>query len=219
MALKRRSAFTRVIVGLAALGLLAVLFVRSAQDVREAPFTVSREDLAPWSLVLGADSDALGSWLALRPPQLLAAPLGRQIFARGGESVRYPNPASLPLLLRDEFDHALAGRLTPDMVMNIARVAGLESATFEPVCMAYRRISEPGSTRAIYFVLFDVPAFDEFRQQVGEVLRRASGGASRFVPTALSPVLIVAGTDENFGRWLPLRADPDADCLAPIEVQ
>ena len=215
----RRSAFTRVIIGLTAVGVLAVLFVRSARDARETPFTVAREDLTPWSLVPGPDIDALGSWLALRPPEPLVPPLGRQIFTRGVESVRYPSPALLPLLLRDEFDRALAGILTSDMVMSLAREAGLESATFEPVCMAHRRISEPGATRGVYFVLFDAPTFDEFRQQVAEALRRAGGSAAQFVPAALSPVLIVAGLDENFSRWLPLRATPDADCLAPIEVQ
>ena len=208
-----------MIVGLAAVGVLGVLFVRSAQDARETPFVVARGDVAPWRLVLGPDKDGLGSWLALTPPESLAPPLGRQIFARGGESVHYPNPASLPLLLRDEFDRILVGVLTPDMVLNLARAAGLESATFEPVCMARRRISEPGSTRGVYFVLFDAPAFDTFRQQVAETLRRAGGNVSQFDPEALSPVLIVAGLEGNFSRWMPLRANPDADCLAPIEVQ
>ena len=215
----RRSAFTRIAVGLTAVGALGVLFVRSAQDVREAPFIVAREDLGPWSLVIEPDNNALGSWLALRPPDTLAAPLGRQIFTRGGESVRYPNPASLPLVLRNEFDRALAAILTLDAVMGLARTAGLESATFEPRCMARRRISEPGAIRGIHFVLFDAPAFDQFRQQVAETLGRAAGNSALFDPAALSPVLIVAGIDENFNRWLPLRADPDADCLAPIEVR
>ena len=215
----RRSALTRVAVGLTAFGALGVLFVRSAQDAREAPFIVAHEDLTPWSLVLEPGRDALGSWLALRPPEPLTAPLGRQIFAREGESVRYPNPASLPLLLRDEFDRALAGILTPGDVVNLARTAGLESATFEPLCMAHRRISEPGATRGIYFIPFAAPAFDQFRQQVAEALRRAGGSASQFDPGALSPVLIVAGIDENFSRWLPLRANTDDDCLAPIEVR
>ena len=215
----RRSAFVRVIVGLTAVGVLGVLFVRSAQDTRETPFVVARGDLTPWRLVLGPDSDALGSWLALRPPESLAPPLGRQIFTRGGESVRYPNPASLPLLLRGEFDRALAGTLMPDTIMDLARGAGLESAAFEPLCMARRRISEPGATRGIHFVLFDAPAFDQFRRQVAETFDRAGGDVSLFDPAALSPVLIVAGVDGNFSRWLPLRADPDADCLAPIEVR
>jgi len=213
----RRSIFTRVVVGLVALGALAVLFLRSAQSARETPFIVERGSLTPWTLVL--EPDAVGSWLALRPPAQLASPLGRQVFMRAGESVHYPNPPSLPLVLRSEFDRALAGTLTPDAVMTLARAAGLESATFGPRCMAHRRISEPGATRGVYFILFDAPAFDQFRRQVSEELRRAGGDDLVFEPTALSPVLIVAAVDENFSRWLPLRANPDVDCLAPIEVQ
>ncbi len=219
MALTRRSALIRVVVGLAALGLLGVLFVRSAQDARETPFVVERQDLAPWSLVLGPNSDALGSWLSLRPPQPLASPLGRQIFARAGVSVSYPSPAALPLLLQAEYDAALSGVLTSDMLVTLARDAGLESAEFKPICMARRRVSEPGGTRGIYFVLFEVPAFGAYRLQVAEALGRAGGDTSQFDPGALSPVLIVAGLDDNFRRWLPLRANPEVDCLAPIELQ
>ena len=219
MALTRWSALIRVVVGLAALGLLGVLFVRSAQDTRETPFVIGGQDLAPWSLVLGPDTDALGSWLSLSPPQSLAGPLGRQVFARGGESVRYPSPAALPLLLVAEYDAALAGVLTSEVLVTLAREAGLESAAFEPICMAHRRISEPGGTRGIYFVLFDAPEFGTFRLQVAEALDRAGGDTSRFDERALSPVLIVAGLEGNFSRWLPLRANPEVDCLAPIERQ
>jgi len=219
MALTVRSALIRIVVGLVALGLLGMLFVRSAQDVREMPFVVERQDLVPWSLVLGPNTDALGSWLSLSPPQPLAGPLGRQIFARAGESLRYPSPPALPLLLVAEYDAALSGVLTSKVLVTLAREAGLESATFEPICMAHRRISEPGGTRGTYFVLFDVPAFGAFRFQVAEALRRAGGDTSRFDPEALSPVLIVAGLDGNFSRWLPLRANPEVDCLAPIELQ
>jgi hypothetical protein len=129
----------------------------------------------------------------------------------------------MPLILRSEFDEALAGVLAPDAVMGAARAAGLESAMLEPRCMARRRVSEPGSTRSVYFVVFDAPAFGLFREAVSESLRVAGGQASAFDPAALSPVLIVAGTDENFARWLPLTAMRDAgphpDCIAPIDVQ
>ena len=219
MALTRRSALIRVVVGAVALCLLAVLFVRSAQDTREMPFAVEPQGLAQWSLAIGPDTDGLGSWLALRPPPTMASSLGRQIFARGGESVSYPSPAALPLLMQSEYDGALAGVLEPDALVTLARDAGLESTTFEPVCMAYRRISEPGATRGLYFVLFDVPAFSAFRLQVSAALGAAGGDLSRFDPGALSPLLIVAGLDGNFRRWLPLRANPDVDCLAPIERQ
>ena len=33
------------------------------------------------------------------------------------------------------------------------------------------------------------------------------------------PLLIAADLDGTFSSWLPLRADPDADCVAPIVVE
>ena len=214
----RLSLLPKVALWLVALSVLAVLFLRSAQSAREAPFTLERGGMAPWSLVSEPDRDALGAWLALRPPTQFAPPLGRQIFSRAGESIHYPNPPSLPLILRSEFDGALAGILTPDAVMSLARTAGLESPTLEPRCMARRRVSEPGSTRSVYFIVFNAPAFGQFREAVAARFRGA-GGTSSFDPAALSPVLVVAGTDENFGRWLPLSVNPDADCIAPVEVE
>ena len=208
----------KVVVGVAALGVLAVLFVRSAQSSRETPFTVEQGSLAGWTLVVRPDADALGSWLALSPPASLASPLGREIFRRGGESVNYPTPPTVPLLLQTEFDRAFTGAVMPDDIVSLARSAGLESAAFTPRCMGRRRVSEPGGTRGVYFLLFDAPAFTRFRQQLLERLGVA-GSASLFDPAALSPVLIVAALDGDFARWMPLRADPDVDCLAPVEVQ
>ena len=209
----------KVVVALVALGVLAVLFVRSAQSSRETPFAVEQGNLAGWRLVLPPDAAALGSWLALGPPASLASPLGREIFRRGGESVNYPNPPLVPLLLQTEFDRAFAGVVMPDDIVSLARSAGLESAAFSPRCMGRRRVSEPGATRGVYFLLFDAPAFTRFRQQLAERLGATGGNASLFDPAALSPVLIIAALDGNFGRWMPLRADPDVDCLAPVEVQ
>ena len=85
--------------------------------------------------------------------------------------------------------------------------------------MAERRVSQPGSTRQVYFVLFELPPFDEFRRQVFQRLRDAGGRTSTFDPAALSPVLIVAATDAAFSRWLPLRARTDEDCFAPIALR
>jgi hypothetical protein len=209
----------KVVVAVAALGALAVLFVRSAQSSRETPFTVEQGSLAGWRLVVQPEAAALGSWLALGPPDSLASPLGREIFRRGGESVNYPSPPLVPLLLQSEFDRAFAGVVMPDDIVSLARSAGLESAAFTPRCMGRRRVSEPGATRGVYFLLFDAPAFTGFRQQLVERLGATGGNASLFDPAALSPVLIVAALDGNFARWMPLRADPDVDCLAPVEVQ
>jgi hypothetical protein len=212
----RLSLLSKAALWLVALGVLAVLFVRSAQRSREAPFTLARG--AAWTLTLEPAQDALGSWLTLTPPPQFAPPLGRQIFSRAGESIHYPNPAALPLILRTEYDRALAGVLAPDAIVGLARTAGLESTAPIPRCMARRRVSEPGSTRSVYFVMLDVPAFGRFRQSVSAALRQAGRDASTFDPTALAPALIVAATDEDFSRWLPLGTSGDADCIAPIEA-
>lgn len=218
----RLSLLPKVALWLVALSALGVLFLRSAQSAREAPFAVERDGLTSWSLVVAPERDPFGAWLALTPPPRLAPPLGRQIFARAGESVRYPNPASMPLILRSEFDVAITGALEPDVITNLARTLGFEAPTFEPRCMARRRVSEPGSTRSVYFLVFDAPAFAEFRRSVLELLRGVREGVSAFDPAALSPDLMVAATNETFGQWLPLR-DPtaavDVDCLAPVEVR
>ena len=79
-----------------------------------------------------------------------------------------------------------------------------------------RRISQPGMTRQMYFVVFDAPAVVAFRQQLARDARTTPGGAT-FDPAVLSPVLIVAATDADFDPWLPIQAT-EADCVAPIIV-
>ena len=213
----RRSSLLKVVVGLAVLAAVAVLFVRSVRSTRAEPFAVQRESLVGWTLAVQPPDDPLSSWLALSPPPQLPTSLGREIFARGGESVSYPSPSLVPLLLQSEFDRAFAGTVAPENIVSLARAVGFQSIEWKPRCMAHRRISEPGGTRGLHFVLLDAPPFDAFRQQLSAWLR----GSARdlFDPLALSPVLIVAGLDGNFGRWMPLRADPEVDCLAPVNSE
>ncbi len=209
----------KIVLALLALAVLAVLFVRSAQQSSAQPFTIGREDLAGWTLALAPDDDLLGSSLSIRPRAELMPPLARDLFARMGESLHYPPPA-MPVVLRSEFDRALAGVLTPQALLAAAQQAGLDSATFQPRCMAQQRISAPGGIiRGVYFLLFDLPQFTQFREQLAQQSRAAGRDASLFDPAALSPVVMAADLDGSFGRWLPLRADPEADCFAPVVVQ
>jgi hypothetical protein len=121
----------------------------------------------------------------------------------------------VPLLLQDEFNRSFAGRTTSGELLAAARAAGLEKATFEPRCMGYRRDSAPGVTRQLYFVLFDAPAFIQFRQQIAPL----AGPETGFDPASLSPVMFVGASDAEFNRWLPLRVNPDADCVAPVVIE
>ncbi len=208
----------KVIIALVAVGILAVLFVRSARSTRSQPFTIARQDLTGWTLTVASDGDSFGSLLSLTPKETLLRPLSRELFARMGESLHYPQ-AAMPLVLRSEFTGAMAGVLTPETLLSAARDAGLDSTTPQPRCMAQRRNSAPGVVQAVFFVVFEVPAFSEFRTQIAQRLGTAGRDPSLFDPMALSPVLIAADLDGTFSRWMPLRADPSVDCFAPVVVQ
>ena len=95
----------------------------------------------------------------------------------------------------------------------------LETAALTPRCLAYRRVSAPGVNRQLYFVLVDTPAVAGFRDQLGGLRPDGGAAAAGFEPRALSPIVIVAASDAGFSRWLPLAADPAADCLAPVVAQ
>ena len=207
----------KAVVALVAVGGLGVLFVRSAGNVRSEPYEIARNRLAGWSLAIDRSPNQAGVLVGLQPDKQTAAMLFSQVFSRTGESLSGPVPAAIPLVLQSEFDRAKAGTLTPDALLTSARAAGLESSAFEPRCMAHRRVSEPGITRQVYFVRFAWPAFDAWRRQAAAQMREAGGAGVD--PAALSPVLIVAASDAAFSRWLPLPADADDDCLAPMAVK
>ncbi len=213
-----RRTVIKTLVGIVALGVLGVLFVRSAQSTRAEPYEMAGSRLSGWTLAADPMPSRPGTVLTLRPPAELAPDLFRQVFLRAGESLHGPNPAALPLVLEGELDGAAPGTLTSDALLALARDSGLETTPFEPRCMAYRRVSEPGLTRQLYFVRFASPAFDEFRRQLAQRIS-AGGSATAFDPAALSPVLIIGASDAAFSTWLPLRPLPVDDCLAPIAVR
>jgi hypothetical protein len=212
-----KRALIKIAIILAAVGGFGWLFVHSVMNVRSEPYEMARSRFTGWTLAVDPSPDASGVLLGLQPGKETAAILFGQVFSRSGESLSGPVPAAMPLVLQSEFSPGQAGALTLEALLTSARAAGLESSTLEPRCMAHRRISEPGITRQVYFVRFEWPAFGAFRQQVAQQMR--SAGGSGLDPAALSPVLIVAGSDAAFGRWLPLRAENADDCLAPIAIK
>ena len=205
-----------MILGLAAVALFAFLFIRSARSVGAEPYTMGRAQLSGWTVALDPAPDASGIVLALWPPSTLAPPLFSQIFSRSGLSLNGPNPVAMPLVLKAEFDRAgMGSALPPDALVQLARESGLESMQPKPTCLANRRISQPGSTREVFFVRFEFPPFAALRNAIAARL----GGPGGFDPAGLSPAVVIAGTDGNFGTWQPLQGDGSQDCLAPIEVR
>ncbi|MEO8256450.1 MAG: hypothetical protein ABI868_03810 [Acidobacteriota bacterium] len=215
----RTSLQIKIFVVLVLLPGLGFLFKRSLRDDQTRPYTVARGQLRNWSVVTLSASRAADPMLALRPPPDLVPGLFSQVFARAMQSLRSPNDASMPLLLKGEFDRALDGFVTPDAITAAARTAGLEAIELRPRCLIHKYISAPGDIRQLFVVLFEAPEFTRFREQIGGM--RADGAATRagYDPWALSPALFIAASDAAFTRWLPFRADPVADCLAPIVIQ
>jgi hypothetical protein len=212
----RSNRFIKIPIALVLLGVVAFLFVRSARDSRANPFTVERAQLAGWTLGIEPASGPSSPLLVLQAPPDLSNGLFRQLFSRAMESLSMPVPAAIPLLLEGEFDRAFAGRMTPEALLDVARSAGLGAGALQPRCMVYRRVSSPERTRQIYFALFDLPAFDAFRAQLGTRLATGPSAGKVYDPAALSPALLVAASDTDFNSWLPIKADPNQDCLAPI---
>jgi hypothetical protein len=138
--------------------------------------------------------------------------LFRQVFARFMESMTMSTTAAIPVLLKGEYDRALAGRVTPDALLAEARSAGLEAEAIEPKCIGQRRRSEPGAIHQLYFAIFDAPAILKFRQGL-----HRSSAADAFDPAAQSPVLFISTVGQPF-TWLPMRAQ-DVDCVARIVVE
>ncbi len=134
--------------------------------------------------------------------------LFRQLFSRQMESLGTPSQPGIPLVLRRE----IPADVTAEEVMGLARDAGVERATLAPKCVGYRRVSDPGITRQLYFMWFDVPGFDRFRQALAP---RAGPG---FDASGLSPVLMMAA-QPNFDGWLPIAVSQDRGCIATVTLE
>lgn len=195
----------------------AWLFVRTAQDARSEAYVVSRQHLQGWTLAIEPAADTSSPLLVARPPQELSAGLFQQMFARMMESMHGSTAANVPLILRGEYELSLAGSLTPDALLELARAAGLDRDAFAPNCVAVKRISQPGLTRQLYYVLFDSPAFGRFRDQVARATK-PSAAAVAFDPVALAPIMIVGASDAAFDSWLPIGPGASDNCIAPLDV-
>lgn len=212
MAAARPNRLGKIVVAVAVLAALGFLFMRSVHDARSTPYTVPPRLLRGWTVTFEPASSPSAPVLVLRPPEELMGGLFNQVFRRAMESLSAPAGPGIPLVLKGEFDRAFAGHVAADALATAAERAGLGAATLEPRCLGYRRVSSSDATRQLYFALFDAPAFQRFRQQLGAL----AGGGADFDPAALSPVLFVAASQRDFDRWMPFRLDVKADCIAPL---
>ena len=210
-----RNLLVKSMLGLAALVGLGVLFAATLRDVASEPYIVRQSDLERWTVALSARTDPDGPLLSLRPPAELPLALFDQVFQRTMASFSSPVDPGIPLILRREFDTALAGTVAPEELVTLARDAGLETTRLEPVCMAVYRTAE-GREQQLFFVLFDLAHVARFRAEVSELLVSRGADVSRFNPDAVIPALLVASSEGARIRQTPSQADLEADCEAPV---
>ena len=210
----RRSTFVKIGLGVAAIGVLPWLFLKTARDTIAAPYAVDEAMLTRWQLVLIDPGQPGLSVLGLQPPPSLVPRLFDQVFKRTMESMMSPNVHILPVVLRSEFQSGLRAVLAPDELLQAARDAGLEEARLEAVCMGVKREPFVGRSRQIYFVLFESTVVAAFREQLGRVVAEG-GGLGAFAATPFDLVLPVGGSD-GFASWFPIAVDRAGDCQAPV---
>lgn len=177
------------------------------------PYAVPPAALAGWTLVT---SDGTDPWIVgMKPPEALTASLFAEASRRAGQTLVPPAHPVLPLVLRTEFDEGLQGVYGTDSVLRIARESGVESSTFEPVCLAHHTVSRPDGRAELYFVPFVSDAFTVVRLDLVPV-QPEHGGIGIYEPSTLIPALIVGSTAADVDDWWPLTFDQTRDCEAPV---
>ena len=211
----RRTFWVKLGVG----GLLVIgvpwLFLKTIQNTIAEPYSVDAPALAEWRLQIHETHAPGPALITLVPSNRLVPQLFQQVFRRTMESLTTPAQLGMPVVLQSEFMTVLQDVFVPAEILAIAQAAGLEDAHFEPICMAVKREPSGGSTRQLFFVVFEASVFKEFRQELARRYREA-GGVVPFDPAALELVLPIAASDTNFTAWWPLAVDREGDCRAPI---
>ena len=206
----RSTASKKIAFALIVLAGLAYLFARTLRDVGSTPYTLPAVGLVPWTLEAGTPRAPDAAVLRLRPPREVNLSLFDQVFQRTMESYTSPAEPGIPLLLLRELQ-ALGPSGSPERLLELAERSGLAEAVPQPRCMAVYRTSG-GREERLFFVLFDLPAFDVFRAELG-------GGPGGPPPDLLdlAPALLVASSDPRRLDEMPPRPALEAACEAPVE--
>ncbi|HVZ73030.1 MAG TPA: hypothetical protein VHJ20_11695 [Polyangia bacterium] len=199
-----------VVVVVAAVLVFAVL--RTAKSSRSEPYTLPPEAIRSWTVSVEMGSAPDDPALVLRPPTALTSALFEQTFRRSMESMRAPETLGIPLVYQGELERA-AEHVSPDELLKIARRAGLEMTPPAARCLGHRRRPEPDARQQVYFAIFDSAPFKTFRDALAARL------GANFDPAFASPAMLVGTVESGPSVWLPLHADADHDCVAPIQAQ
>ena len=187
-------------------GLLVWMVFR---DAGSEPYAIDPVAWSGWTIVPGRPEDP---WiLAARPSTQLSSALLAQINGKRSTHVAAPGRMLLPLVLRREYEEGLQGVYSVDAVVRFAREAGIENATFDPVCLAHKR----DATGELVFVLLESSVFGQFRQDVIPAFPEHAG-TGFYDSGALRPLLVVDDSAGDSGRWWPIAVNEANDCEARV---
>ena len=205
-------------IALLALAVLGWLFWRTVQSSLAEPYVIDSGLVSEWNLVLRGPMHRGAGLLELEPSDQLRAELFQQIFNRTMESMTSPSVSAMPLVLHAEYRDALGSVLAPTEVHELAEEAGLSAATPSPLCIGVVRREGSGTTRQLYYALFEAPEVSRFREDLAR--RHAeSGGSGRFESAGFPLVVPLAASDADFASWWPLDVSAESDCQAPLVTQ
>lgn len=205
----------RILITLVVLPVLGWLFWRTVESTLAEPYVVDAALVSEWTLALRGPMQPGAGLLVLEPSDQLRAQLFQQIFNRTMESMTSPAVSALPVVLHSEYRDALGAVLTPPDVLEIAEESGLATATPAPVCIGVVRRAGAGTTRQLYYALFEASAVGGFREALARRYAEA-GGSGGFEPDGFPLVVPIAASDADFASWWPLDVSSASDCLAPL---
>lgn len=205
----------KAVIAIAALSVLGWLFWRTVQSSLAEPYVIDASLVSEWTLALRGPMQSGPGLLVLQAPDQLRAELFQQVFSRTMESMTSPSDSALPLVLQAEFRDALGSALTPPDLLEAARESDVSVAAPAPVCIGVMRQRGAGTTRQLYFALFEAPAVERFRAALARRYREA-GGTGAFEPAGFPLVMPIAASDADFAGWWPLDVSAGSDCLAPL---
>jgi hypothetical protein len=197
----------------AAGGVLVVLGAFIAREVlSRTPYEVDDELLSGWTLAAAPPGDP--AVVEAKPPSRLLDELFRQVSQRTNHALVPPDRAAVPLVLADEYSDSLQGALSVQDILSVGEGVGLDTARFEPVCIAERH-REDGDE--LFFAVFEAPLFDRFRYELTPQFPEHAGSGV-YYPPAVRLIMAVAATSKDFDRWWPIGVNPQADCSVSLRV-
>ncbi|HVX96661.1 MAG TPA: hypothetical protein VHK47_17220 [Polyangia bacterium] len=206
-----RRTLVKVTLPLVAAAVLAVVFWQTVTGARRTPYQLSRATQGQWRVALVPSPGPNEAALVLDPPPELPRELFDQVFKRSMESMSAPELPGIPLVLEAELARMGAARPAPEALLELARQAGLGASPPVPRCVGHRRAPEPDVRQQVFFAIFDVPGYAAFR---AELAKRGATLDER----VSAPVMVAGVVESSSQRWLPLSADPERDCVAPIAI-